>query len=154
MVVKTRVSVPDRTCITRLERREPPPCAGPSSVHICLAVSREYSSRRLAGRGFPVAEHRDKGARKGEQTFYVYDPALFLRYEETRRAVHAMLASMPQLLGVDVSTDNWVSYAALDVAATFMRDRARQDDDRGLGGGWYHFSVQVAMEVTLMNSEP
>lgn len=154
MVVATRVLVPDRTCTTRLDRREPPPCAGSSSVRIRLSLSRGYSSRRLAGNGRSTSDKLDRFARRDEKTFYVYDPALFLSYEETRRAVHAMVASMPLLAGVDVSTDNWASCAALDAAATTMRDRARREDDEGLGGGRYHFSVELAMEVTLVYSEP
>ncbi|OEL15900.1 hypothetical protein BAE44_0023080 [Dichanthelium oligosanthes] len=65
-----------------------------------------------------------------------------------------MLASMPLLRDVDVSADYWVSCSALDAVAASMRDRARKDDDKGLGGGRYHFSVQLAMEVTLVYSEP
>ncbi|KAF8670756.1 hypothetical protein HU200_050421 [Digitaria exilis] len=121
MVVATRVLVPDRTCTTRLDRCEPPPCSGSSSVRIRLFLSRAYSSRRLAGRS--TTDKLDKIARKGEQIFYVYDPALFLSYDETRRAVHAMVASMPLLAGFDVSTDNWASCAALDAVATARRRR-------------------------------
>ncbi|KAK8452886.1 hypothetical protein SEVIR_5G190900v4 [Setaria viridis] len=154
MVVATRVLVPDRTWTTRLDRREPPPCEGSSSVRVRLFLSREYSSRRLAGGGHARTDHRDKCAGNGDQIFYVYDPALFLSYEATRRAVHGMLASMPLLRGVDISTDNWASCSALDAAATSMRDRARKDDDAGLGGGRYHFSLELAMEVTLVYIEP
>ncbi|CAL4956334.1 unnamed protein product [Urochloa decumbens] len=154
MAVATRVLIPDRTCFTRLDRREPPPCAGSSSVRIRLTLTRECKSRRLGRGSYATTDQRDKQAGKGEQVFYVYDPALFLSYEATRRAVHAMVASMPMLRGVDVSTDNWASCAPLDAAATAMRDRARRDDDEGVGGGRYHFSVDLTMEVTLLYSEP
>ncbi|CAO2179660.1 unnamed protein product [Urochloa humidicola] len=154
MAVATRVVFPNRTWSTMLDYREPPPCTGSSSVRIRLTLSRECKSRRLGRGDYTTTDQRDRHAGKGEQVFYVYDPALFLSYEETRRALHAMVASMRVLRGVDASTDNWASCAPLDAAATAMRDRARRDDDDGVGGGRYHFSMDLAMEVTLLYSEP
>ncbi|KAL6608055.1 hypothetical protein ACP70R_041118 [Stipagrostis hirtigluma subsp. patula] len=155
MVVATRITATE--CVVQLELREPPPCAGPSSVRIRCTLEREYSSTKLGGGGRAALDRRDAG-RIGEQRFYVYDSSLFLRHEDARRAVHGMLASMPLLRGVDLSPDNWLPTGrfafAPGFAAGHMLRRARQDDDEGRGGDRYHFAVQIALEVRLVYSEP
>ncbi|CAO2183668.1 unnamed protein product [Urochloa humidicola] len=96
MAFTTRVVVSE--CLTRLERRDPPPCVGPSSVRIRCTMARVYSTRKLGGGSITSGSapgHRDESPRTDEQTFYVPDSSVFLRYEESRRAIHGMLASMP-----------------------------------------------------------
>ncbi|CAO2203749.1 unnamed protein product [Urochloa humidicola] len=157
MAFTTRIAVSD--CLTRLERRDPPPCVGPSSVRIRCTTARVYSTRKLGGgitttttapghRGEPPAGTTD------EQTFRAPDPSVFLRYEESRRVIHGMLASMPLLRGVDLSPDNWVFQFTPEFVAKRMLDWARQDDEDGLAGAHYHFYVEIAMEVRLVYSEP
>ncbi|OEL17467.1 hypothetical protein BAE44_0021518 [Dichanthelium oligosanthes] len=152
MVVATRIFVPD--CQTWLERRDPPPCRGPSTVRIRCTLSRTYSSRKLGGGRQAVEDHSDKEPATDEQEFLVYDPSVFLRYEDARRAVHGMLASMALLQGVDVSTDNWLSHFALEGIPSAMIEWARMDNDYGLAGGHYHFRVAMMMEISLVYSEP
>ncbi|KAL6883553.1 hypothetical protein ACP4OV_010967 [Aristida adscensionis] len=166
MVVTTRISVPE--CLTLLERREPGPCGGPSSVRIRCTLSRAYSSRKLGAGGMAVPDDRRNdfdgdGRRHGgtdERTFFVYDSSTFLRYGDTRRALRGMLASVPLLRGVvDMSPaaaedDSWDSQGALEGAAAAMLRWARQDDDAGRLGGHYHFRVVVAVRVSVVYSEP
>ncbi|CAO2194249.1 unnamed protein product [Urochloa humidicola] len=98
MVVATRISIPD--CLTLLERQEPPPCGGSaassSSVRIRCTLSRTYSSRKLGGGSQAVDDIRDNPV-TDEQTFFVYDSSVFLRYEETRRVVHGAAAGRRHL---------------------------------------------------------
>ncbi|KAF8664251.1 hypothetical protein HU200_054793 [Digitaria exilis] len=152
MVVATKIFVPD--CHTLLERREAPPCRGPSSVRFRCTLSRTYSSRKLGGGRQAVEDHSDKEPVMDEQTFFVHDPSVFLRYEDARRAVHGMLASMPLLQGVDISLDNWLSHVSLEGIPSAMLHFVRRDDDDGFAGGHYHFYVVMTMEVNLVYSEP
>jgi hypothetical protein len=151
MVVATRVIVPKISAV--LERRESPPCRAPSSVRIGCTLWRTYSSRRLGDGGRTVTDHRGKGLVTGEQTF-LPDSSIFLRYEDLRRAVHGMLACMPLLQGVDVSSDNWLAHCSLEGVPASMLHQAREDDDNGRTGVHYHFSVTMAMKVDYVYSEP
>ncbi|TVU33928.1 hypothetical protein EJB05_15744, partial [Eragrostis curvula] len=154
MVVTTRITFATEPLLS-LDRHEPPPCTGPpSSVRIRCAVTRRYSSRRLAGDGLAVPDRRADGPVTGEQTFYVYDPALFLRYDDASRAVHGMLAQMPPLAGVDLSPENWQPHFAPAALASRMLRHAQTDDDGGGGGGNYHFAVHMAVEVRFEFIEP
>lgn len=96
-----------------LNRHDPPSfTAGgpPSSVRIrCTVTRKSYTRRRAsapAAARFPTAATRVP-AGTFDFTFYVYDPALFLRYDESSRAVQTMLSYAPLLAGVDLASENW-----------------------------------------------
>ncbi|TVU30468.1 hypothetical protein EJB05_22094, partial [Eragrostis curvula] len=132
----------------------PPPCRGPSSVRIRCTLSRAYSSRRLGGGGRTATDRRDKDPVTDEQTFFVYDPSTFLRYEDMRRVIQGMLASMSLLQGVDISSDNWLNHSVLEDVPGSMQKWTREDDDKGLIGVHYHFYVVMTMAVDFVYSEP
>ncbi|CAN6175974.1 unnamed protein product [Urochloa humidicola] len=150
MVVVTKISVPG--CYTMVERREPPPSSGPSSLRIRCTLSRTYSSRKLGGR--QAVDHSDKEPETAEQTFFVSDPSVFLRYEDSRRAVHGMLASMPLLQGFNFSTDNCLSRCSIEGIPDALTKLAQTDDENGLAGGHYHFYVLMKMKVNYVYIEP
>ncbi|CAL5083719.1 unnamed protein product [Urochloa decumbens] len=152
MVVVTKIFSPG--CYTMLERREPPPSRGPSSVRIRCTLTRTYSSRKLGGGTQTVEDHSDKEPGTAEQTFFVYDPSVFLRYEDSRRAVYGMLASMPLLQGVNIWTDNWISHFAFEGIPDALTKCVQTDDENGLAGGHYHFYVLMKMKVYFVYIEP
>ncbi|KAL6615264.1 hypothetical protein ACP70R_037534 [Stipagrostis hirtigluma subsp. patula] len=159
MVVATRITATE--CVVQLELREPPPCAGPSSVRIRCTLGREYSSTKLGGGGRAALDRRDAG-RIGEQRFYVYDSSLFLRREDAR------LARRPRHAGVHAAAAcaAWTSRRTTgsppaaspsppgSPPGTCSGARGRTYDDEGRGGDRYHFAVQIALEVRLVYSEP
>ncbi|KAF0906749.1 hypothetical protein E2562_012565 [Oryza meyeriana var. granulata] len=126
-----------------------------SSVHIRCKVTVKYASRRLRGNGKPVRDRQPDKSWTTDESRPVPDHSIFLRYEDTRRALQEMLASMPRLRDLDLSPDNWEAEPAAERAAGTLHRFARGENEQGRWtGARYRFEVHLSLEVTLVFSEP
>ena len=79
-----------------------------SSVRLRCTVTVKHASRRLRGNGLAVPDRvkqHDQQPRTSDERRHVDVPSV-LRPDDTLRAVHDMLASMPRLRDLDLSPAN------------------------------------------------
>ncbi|CAM0957645.1 unnamed protein product [Alopecurus aequalis] len=83
-----------------------------SYVHLRCTVTFEHASRRLRGDGaavpdFVMPDPKQPPWTSDDEVRPLHDPSIFLRPDDTLRAVLDMLAAMPRLRDIDLSLANW-----------------------------------------------
>ncbi|OEL30343.1 hypothetical protein BAE44_0008639, partial [Dichanthelium oligosanthes] len=119
-------------------------------------VTVHYTVRRLGGGGLAEAAVCAKPARtraSESEQHLTDDPSGFLDYDQTRRMACRLFTRLPGLHGLDLSPSNWYVFTP-DVIATNILRTVHDNENKGLCGGHYRFTVSMDIEVRLVFSEP
>jgi hypothetical protein len=136
-------------------------CAALPSVHLRCTVTFDHASRRLHGGGRAVPDRLKPELQMqpwtSDEVRPVRDPSIFLRPDDTLRAVVDMLAGTPRLRdrGVDLSAASWDGEYTPGVVAAWLHEQGSRW--LGLGGSERRpcrFEVEARLLVRMVFNEP
>ncbi|CAM0904183.1 unnamed protein product [Alopecurus aequalis] len=156
MVVETRIRAGTATRFNKFDLVS----GSFSSVHLRCTVTFEHASRRLHGGGVAIPDRvKPELLQKpwtSDEVRPVHDPSIFLRPDDTLRAVVDMVAATPRLRDVDLSPANWDGeYTPRCIAAWLQEQGSRWLLGNGPGDRRHcRFEVEARLQVKLVFNEP
>ncbi|CAN6166992.1 unnamed protein product [Urochloa humidicola] len=129
---------------------------GPSYLRLVCRITVRYALRRLGGGGLAVAEPvggKSSRTRTHKSKHPVDDPSDFLNYDKTRWMVFHLFTRLRRLRRLDLAPNNWSGFTP-GVMADDIRREVRDNENKGMCGGHYRFTISMDVEVMHVFSEP